>query len=343
MKSETKIICTIGPSSSDEITLRALAKAGMSVARLNMSHGNHQGHQKVINTIKKINKINGLKIKILMDLEGYRIRIGKLDKPVQLEKNEQLLLSQKACKTDIKCVSFDYSGDLNMIPLNSDLYIDDGHLRFRILNIFDDSLLLKSMQSGVINSRKGINVPKLQLPSTTLSKQDKKDVEFGLKNKVDYIAQSFVNDADTISLVTAEVKKKNDDCKVWAKIENRDGVINIDSIIKACDGIMVARGDLGISLPVFKVPIIQKYIINRCNRMKKRAVIATQMLESMLTSLYPTRAEVSDIANAIYDRADFIMLSAETAIGQYPVQAVKMMNRIIQFTENSICIKPDIS
>ena len=182
----------------------------------------------------------------------------------------------------------------------------------------------------------------MTLPNAFLNQQDRDDIRFGVTNQVDYIAQSFVCNAQNIDLVKNEVEKLNGNCLVFAKIENAEGVKNIDSILKACDGIMVARGDLGISLPVYKVPIVQKYIIGRCNRKKKQVIIATQMLESMLDSLYPTRAEVSDIANAIYDRGDYLMLSAETAVGQYPVQSVEMMRKIIQFTESSIIIKPNL-
>ncbi len=342
MQTETRIICTIGPASSSEMTLLALAGAGMNVARLNMSHGNNETHQSVIDTIRKINRENDLEIKILMDLEGYRIRIGKLENPVKVEKDEEILLSASRCDTNRKCIDFDYDGDLNLIPTNADLFIDDGRLRFRIMEILPDSLQLKTLQGGTIRSRKGINIPDLSLPNSNLNQQDKADIKFGVENNVDFIAQSFVCNAQNIELVRKEMEKAGGNCGIFAKIENAAGVKNIDSIIDVCDGIMVARGDLGISLPVYKVPIIQKYIISRCIRKKKHVIIATQMLESMLDSLYPTRAEVSDIANAIYDKADFLMLSAETAVGKYLVQTVKMMRKIIEFTENSIYVQPKL-
>ncbi|MDO9576996.1 MAG: pyruvate kinase [Candidatus Cloacimonadales bacterium] len=272
MQSETQIICTIGPASSDEKILLKMAKAGMNVVRLNMSHGNHQTQENVINTVRKINTEKKLNIKILMDLEGYRIRIGKLAEPVEIRDKELILLSADKCQTDKKCLAFDYTGDLKMIPTNTDLFIDDGHLRLKILEAVDNSLLLKVIQGGVIKSRKGINIPEMKMPTAFLSKQDRKDIQFGLKNQVDFIAQSFVNSAASISLVVDEIKRKKGNCLVFAKIENAEGVKNINSILKACDGIMVARGDLGISLPVYKVPIIQKYIINRCNRLKKQVI-----------------------------------------------------------------------
>lgn len=342
MQNETRIICTIGPASSAEMTLLALAKAGMNVARLNMSHGDYKTHQQVIDNIRKINSENHLEIKILMDLEGYRIRIAKLENSIKVEKDEEIFLSSIKCDTAKKCIAFDYDGDLSLVPLYSDLFIDDGRLRFKILNVNEDSLLLKTMVGGKIRSRKGINIPDLTLPNAFLNEQDKADIKFGVENSVDFIAQSFVCNAQNIELVRNEMENFGGNCGIFAKIENAAGVRNIDSIIDVCDGIMVARGDLGISLPVYKVPAIQKYIISRCSRKKKHVIIATQMLESMLDSLYPTRAEVSDIANAIYDKADYLMLSAETAVGKYPVQTVEMMRKIIEFTENSIYIQPEL-
>lgn len=342
MKSETKIICTIGPASSNEKTLLPLARAGMNVVRLNMSHGDYNTHQKVIELIRRINKKNDLDLKILIDLEGYRIRIGILEKPLNVVENKNIILSSSKCKSTHKCLAFDYNGNMNMIPVGSELFIDDGRLRFKIIEIRENSVLIKSYQDGIVSSRKGVNIPDLKIPDSTLSKKDEQDIQFGLKNNVDYIAQSFVSNAHSIILVTEALKKLNKNCGVIAKIENSEGVKNIDSIISACAGIMIARGDLGISLPVYKVPIIQKYIISRCIRMKKQVIIATQMLESMLDSLYPTRADVSDVANGIFDGADFLMLSAETAVGKYPVQTVQMMNKIIEFTENSVNIQPDL-
>ncbi len=342
MNNETKIICTIGPASSAENILKKMALVGMNVVRLNMSHGTHKAHEMVIKTIRKINSENNLNIKILLDLEGYRIRIGILDKPVEIINNELIMLSAVKCDTSMRCMSFDYTGDLNMIPINSDLFIDDGHLRLKVIEIEKNAILLKVLQGGIVNSRKGINIPDLKIPNSQLSKQDMFDIQFGLTHKVDFIAQSFVDNAASIKLVVDEINKRDGNSSVIAKIENREGVHNIDAIIKSCDGIMIARGDLGISLPIYKVPIIQKYIIKRCNKLKKHSIIATQMLESMIDSLYPSRAEVSDIANAIYDQGDYLMLSAETAVGKYPVQSVQMMQEIIEFTEKSINIRPNL-
>ncbi len=342
MDTETRIICTIGPASSSPEKLLALAKAGMNVARLNMSHGDYKTHQLVIDNIRKVNSNYNRDIKILMDLEGYRIRVAELEDPVEVEKDEEIVLSSTVCDTTRKCVAFDYDGNLDLVSEGSDLFIDDGHLRFKIIEVLSDSLILKTIVGGVIKSRKGINIPDLILPNNFLKSKDREDIRFGVRNKVDCIAQSFVCNADNMLMIAKEIEDTGGKCGLFAKVENAEGVKNIDSIIDACDGIMVARGDLGISLPVYKVPVIQKYIISRCNRKKKHVIIATQMLESMLESPYPKRAEVSDIANAIYDEADFLMLSAETAIGKYPVQTVDMMRKIIQYTESKIYMQPDV-
>jgi len=277
-----------------------------------------------------------------MDLEGYRIRVAELDKPINVEQNEEIILSSTICDTIRKCVAFDYDGNLDLVSTGSDLFIDDGHLRFKIIEVRNDSLILKTIVGGVIRSRKGINIPDLILPNNFLKSKDIEDIKFGVRNNVDCIAQSFVCNADNMLMIAKEIDDAGSKCGLFAKVENAAGVKNIDEIIDVCDGIMVARGDLGISLPVYKVPVVQKYIISRCNRKKKQVIIATQMLESMLDSPYPKRAEVSDIANAIYDEADFLMLSAETAIGKHPVQTVKMMQKIIQYTESKIYVQPDV-
>ena len=340
---ETKIICTLGPSSFSPSILQKMVKAGMNVVRLNFSHGSYESHSKMIDMVKMLNKKYDYAIKILQDLEGYRIRIGLLDSAVEIKRNETIRLTLDQANPKAKKIPFDYTGLLEDIPLHTELFIDDGRLRLRIMDRETDGLILKVLQGGIIQSRKGINIPDLQLSNLTISAKDQKDIEFGISNNVDYVAQSFVTTAYDIESVVKPIQSSNNSkCKIYAKIENRAGITNIDSIIQSCDGIMVARGDLGISIPVFKVPIVQKYIIHRCNRFKKSVIIATQMLESMTVSPYPTRAEVSDIANAIFDRVDFVMLSAETATGKYPIQCVGMMEKIISFTEKSTLLQPSL-
>jgi len=341
MSHETKIICTIGPASSSLSTLHKMADAGMDVARLNFSHGTQESHAANIASIRRLNKKYGYTIKILQDLEGYRTRIGKISAPVTVTKGDVVQLSTSVDDVTGRTIPFDFTGSIDDIPVNKALYIDDGRLRFKILDRIKNGVTMKTVVGGPIHARKGINIPDLVISKKNLSAKDRNDLEFGLQQGVDIVAQSFVTTADDITLIKKYIEKKSsENCQVFAKIENRPGVANVNDIIRHCSGIMVARGDLGISIPVYKVPVAQKFMIKRGCKLKKEVIIATQMLETMTTSPYPTRAEVSDIANAIYDGADYVMLSGETAAGKYPVQAVRMMKKIVSFTESNSTIKP---
>jgi len=335
MKRRTEIICTIGPACSDAKTLRAMAKAGMDIARLNFSHGTHADHQKVINTIRRVNKSLKSKIRILQDLEGYRIRIGRLKKPLKLIVGKKVWVSNRLPQSK-NLIPLDCDFNIRSLKLGMHVFIADGTIDCEVVKKAEKKVQLKIIQGGMITSKKGVNIPALKLAKNIFTEKDSQDIKFALQNKVDFIAQSFVRNKDDILRVVKEVKTKLPKCKIIAKIENKQGVANIDSIIKACDGIMVARGDLGVSMPIWHVPILQKKIIWHTNKLKKMDITATQMLESMIDHLRPTRAEVSDVANAIFDRSDCVMLSGETAIGQYPVEVVCMMRKIIEFTEKSI-------
>jgi len=307
--------------------------AGMDVVRLNFSHGNHARHAKIIHLVKTLNKKYSRHLMILSDLEGYRIRIGKLKNEVTLKKRQTLLLSNQATLSDKSWIPFDYAGSLSDIKNGSFIYIDDGNIALKVKSRDKHCLCTEVIVPGVLKEYKGINIPDIKLRFSGLTDKDKKDIEFSVKNKVDYLAQSFVRTAKDILSFRDSVKNRHPDCKIIAKIENREGIKNIDGIIKVCDGIMVARGDLGVSIPIYEVPIVQKGIIRKCNRVKKFVITATQMLESMTKNHIPERAEVSDVANAILDGSDYVMLSAETAVGFYPVECVRMMNQIIKFTE----------
>ena len=307
--------------------------AGMDVVRLNFSHGNHARHTKIIHLVKTLNKKYSRHLMILSDLEGYRIRIGKLKKEITLKKRQTLLLSNQAILHDNSWIPFDYAGSLSDIKNGSFIYIDDGNIALKVKSRDKYCLWTEVIVPGVLKEYKGINIPDIKLRFSGLTDKDKKDIEFSVKNKVDYLAQSFVRSAKDILAFRDSVKNRHPDCKIIAKIENREGIKNIDEIIKVCDGIMVARGDLGVSIPIYEVPIVQKGIIRKCNRVKKFVITATQMLESMTKNHIPERAEVSDVANAILDGSDYVMLSAETAVGFYPVECVRMMNQIIKFTE----------
>ncbi|MBF0479073.1 MAG: pyruvate kinase [Candidatus Omnitrophica bacterium] len=354
---DTQIIATLGPASIHEDILTQMARKGLNIVRLNFSHGSYDQHQGSIDLVRKINRKHKFNVKILQDLEGYRIRIGRLNQPIELKRGATHYLTNnkssaygsptKALGDDGGCVIpakagigaaaifFDYSGNIKDIPNGSQIFIDDGRICLRVKSRDNHALVVTVVDGGMLQSRKGINIPGLKLKQETFTSKDKKDLKFGIENKVDLIAQSFVRDADDIMHVVRRVKPILPHCRVISKIENHEGISHVDSIIAACDGIMVARGDLGVSLPIFQVPLMQKYIIRRCNRNKKFVIVATQMLESMTENNRPTRAEVSDVANAILDGADAVMLSGETAVGKFPVETIDMMAKIVDYTEKS--------
>lgn len=335
---KAKIICTIGPSSSNATTLRKMMLAGMDVARLNFSHGSHPEQKKRIFFIRDLNKKYRRHIRILEDLEGYRIRIGSLKgkKPIELKKRQVLILANENISGERNIIPFDYTGRLSDIKAGTQVFIDDGNIALIVKQCTKKYLKAEVVIPGLLKEHKGINMPHLNLKFKGLTDKDKADIEFGIKYKVDYIAQSFVRDRKDILPVREMIKDRLPDCKIIAKIENRQGINNIDEILKVSDGIMIARGDMGVSIPIYEIPIVQKEIIKKCNKLGRPVITATQMLESMTENLRPTRAEVTDVANAILDGTDFLMLSAETAAGKYPVEAVKMMNQIIKFTEDSL-------
>ena len=335
---KTKIICTIGPASQSQTVLRKMMLAGMDVVRLNFSHGTHLEHKRRVNIVRILNKKYARHLRILQDLEGYRIRIGRFEgkKEIPLKKRQKLLLSNRDLPSVTDIIPFDYQGPLNDIKEGAFIYIDDGNIELKVKSVTKRYIETEVVVPGVLKENKGINIPNINLRFKGVTDKDKKDIEFGIKNKVDYIAQSFVRDSKDILYIRGLIKDRLPDCKIIAKIENRQGIRNIDEIIEVSDGIMVARGDIGVSLPIYEIAVIQKMIIKKCNQKKKFVITATQMLESMTENLRPTRAEVTDISNAILDGSDFLMLSAETAVGKYPVEAVRMMNQIIKFTEAHI-------
>ena len=334
---KTKIIATIGPVSSNPIALRKMMLAGMDVARLNFSHGSHIQQRYRIDLIRQLNKKYRRHIKILQDLEGYRIRIGRFKdkKTIELEKRQIILLTNKNILADKNLIPFDYEGSLKSIKIGSLLFIDDGKIALLVKKRTAGYIKTEVVIPGILKENKGVNIPNVSLRFKELTHKDRVDIQFGIKHNVDYIAQSFVRDKNDIIQIRNLIKNKLSNCQIIAKIENRQGIKNIDEILEVSDGIMVARGDMGVSVPIYEIPILQKMIIKKCNQRKKFVITATQMLESMTENFLPTRAEVTDVANAILDGSDFLMLSAETATGKYPVEAVRMMNDIIKFTEQN--------
>ncbi len=333
---KTKIICTVGPASGNYSELRKMMIYGMDVVRLNFSHGSHEDHLKMINLIRKLNGKYKRSIKILGDLEGYRIRIGKLKEPVVLKKNQTLWLTNKNILGCDETVSFDYEGPFEKFKKGMDIFIDDGNICLTVCEIKRDKLKTRVLMPGVLKQNKGIVIPDLKNDFKGIKEKDKRDINFCIGNRLDFIAQSFVRNSGDIIKLRKYINERDYDCKLIAKIENREGIKNIDKIIKASDGILIARGDMGVSLPIWEVPMMQKFIIKKCKKENKIAITATQMLESMVENKRPTRAEVSDVANAIIDGSDYVMLSAETAAGKHPSLCVDMMNRIINFTEKKL-------
>ena len=305
--------------------------AGMVMVRFNFSHGSYEHRIARLKTIRELNKKYRRAIKILGDLEGFRIRIGQLKYPVLVERKDTVWLTQNETAQARYTLPFDYNGDLTAIKDGQYIYIDDGKICLQIIDRRSNALKTKVIVPGIIKKRKGINIPAAKLKFSGLTAKDMQDISFSVAQKVGFIAQSFVRSADDILKIKKLLGNKM--IKVIAKIETREGIRNIDEIIEASDGIMIARGDMGISIPIYEVPIIQKQIIKKCNQAGKMVITATQMLESMTENRLPTRAEASDVANAVLDGTDYVMLSGETAIGKYPVETVKTMDKIIKFTE----------
>ena len=338
---KTKIICTLGPASDVPAVLLKMMRAGMDVVRLNFSHGRLEEHEGRIKTIRLLNKKYRRHIRILGDLEGYRIRIGKFKsgKALELKKHLEVWLTPEDVAGEGSVIPFDYQGPLGAIKAGQPIYIDDGNIALVSQGVEKKTIKAKVVVGGLLKEHKGVNMPDVKLTFKGLTSRDKVNLLFCLGHEVDFIAQSFVRSKADILDLRAFMKGHGHIPKVIAKIENREGVKNIDQIMAVSDGIMVARGDMGVSLPIYEVPMIQKAIIRKCNRARKLVVTATQMLESMTENRIPTRAEVSDVANAILDGTDYVMLSAESAVGHDPAGCVDMMNKIIKFTENSAIIR----
>lgn len=332
----TKIICTIGPASESQAALEQMVKAGMNVARLNFSHGTQEEHARRIRDIRLIQQKLGLPIAILQDLPGTKIRTGPMPGTVELSQGQRFIFTTKDVLGSAEEINLPYPELVQQAKVGGQIFLADGQLEFRIEDVTPTDIITKVIVEGPISSHKGVSMPgaKLSLPSVT--EKDLQDLQFGLANDVDWVAASFVRCARDLDPLREAIKTAGKDVRLIAKIEQSEAVENIDSIIEAVDGIMVARGDLGVELPLEQVPIVQKSIISKCNHAGKPVITATQMLESMTHNRRPTRAEVSDVANAIFDGTDAVMLSGETAIGDYPVETVTMMSKIASQAEGNL-------
>ncbi len=334
-RSKTKIIATIGPASSSKDVLRKLFIEGIDVCRLNFSHGTHQEHLKVINNVLELNNELDSNIAILADLQGPKIRIGKVkNNSVTLNENDEIFLVTKECIGDSEQIYIGYSKFPGDVKIGEAILIDDGKLKLEVVDTNKkDRVKVKVVHGGVLSSNKGVNLPDTKLSIPSLTEKDIDDVNFILEHEVDWIGLSFVRSATDIVDLKELIKKKRKHARVIAKIEKPEALMEIDNIIEVADGIMLARGDLGVEVAFDHVPLIQKQIVNKCIRNSKPVIIATQMLESMITSFTPTRAEANDVANAVFDGADTLMLSGETSIGKYPVEAIRAMQRVIDYAE----------
>ncbi|MCE9500308.1 MAG: pyruvate kinase [Leptospira sp.] len=326
---KTKIVCTIGPASASEDVITALIEAGMDVARMNFSHSDHSTHKKTFDLLRKCEEKAGRTIGILGDLQGPKIRTGKFQSgPVELRTGDKITINTLAdfpgTKEEIGCT---YPNLISDLDVGHKVIIDDGKLVLKVVSKTNDKALLETVIGGLLKDNKGINLPGTPVTAPALSEKDIADLKFALSLGVDYIALSFVRRASDLAL--AKEFMKDTFTGLIAKIERPEAITNIDEIISACDGIMIARGDMGVELETEKVPIIQKELIRKMNEIGKPVITATQMLESMIDNPRPTRAEASDVANAVIDGTDAVMLSAESASGKYPVESVKIMKKII--------------
>ncbi|EAJ9464403.1 pyruvate kinase [Campylobacter jejuni] len=338
MLKKTKIVATVGPASEKEEILRQMIINGVNVFRLNFSHGTHEYHKKNLDTIRKVAKELHIRIGILQDISGPKIRTGELKEPFELKKGDRLdfyretILGEKIAQNHYK-ISINQKSILDMLKIDEYIYLYDGSIRAKVVNIDDQKIETIIENDGFLNSNKGINFPNTKINIDVITQKDKNDLLWGIKNEVDFLAISFVQNAHDIDEVREILAQNNAKISIFAKIEKFDAVENIDEIIKSSDGIMVARGDLGIEVPYYKVPNIQKEIIQKANNASKPVITATQMLFSLAKSKTATRAEISDVANAVLDGTDAVMLSEESAVGIHPANAVDIMCQTIIETE----------
>jgi pyruvate kinase len=335
MDRRTKIVCTLGPASSDPDTIQALVRAGMDVARMNFSHGNHEEHQERVRRVREAAQAEGRVVTILQDLQGPKIRVGEMkDGSVMLREGQELTITTEPMEESTsERIFVDYESLPQDAEVGGRILIDDGLLELRVTGIQDSELQAEVVEGGALRSRKGVNLPDIPLSTPSLTEKDLKDLEFGLQLDVDLIALSFVRQRADVEALNRRIEEAGKNIGVIAKIEKPEAVRNIDDILEAVDGIMVARGDLGIEMPMEEVPSTQKKLISTSMSAAKPVITATQMLESMVDNPRPTRAEASDVANAVLDGSDAVMLSAETAVGHDPVRVVKAMNQIIRKAE----------
>ncbi len=333
----TKIVATLGPASAKEDILKKMFEAGLNVVRMNFSHGDHATHQKNLNLVRRVAKKIGVRVVILQDLSGPKIRIGEFKEgSISLVAGQEFTLTTEKVLGDNSMVHVNYAKLPEEVSVGGDIMIFDGKIRLKVKNIKGKHVVCTVVSGGEISNKKGVNIPGAHLSIKSLTEKDKQDVAFGIKNKVEFIAFSFVRTGDDVTELRSILQKAKSKSLIISKIETTEAVEHFDAILAATDGVMVARGDLAVEIGAEYVPGVQKAIISKCNNAGKPVITATQMLDSMEHAPVPTRAEVSDVANAIFDGTDAVMLSGETATGEYPVEAIAVMNRVALATEATL-------
>ena len=334
MRRRTKIICTIGPATASFDGLKALFEAGMNVVRINMSHSDHANAAKIINWIKTLNRQVDYPVPILLDTQGPEIRTGVLENPMELSPGDVVTLSVRdGDLIEQRSIHVNYTELVDVVEVGRIITVDNGLMNFKVLQKKDHQLTCEVIDGGTLGSRKHVNLPGVRVNLPAITAKDREDITFGMENDVDFIALSFVRSPDDVKELKQFLGSKRQSIKIVAKIEDQEGVNNIHQIVAAADGVMVARGDLGIETDIADLPNVQRRIVHACARQGKRCIVATHLLESMIDNPIPTRAEVTDVANAIYEGVDAVMLSGETSVGQYPARCVEQLSNIANRTE----------
>lgn len=334
MRRRTKIICTIGPATASFEGLKALYEAGMDIVRINMSHSDHESAAKIINWIKTLNRQVNYPVPVLLDTQGPEIRTGVLETPMELNSGDVVVLSVRdGDLVEQRSIHVNYTELVDVVEVGRIITVDNGLMNFRVLQKKDHQLTCEVIDGGTLGSRKHVNLPGVRVNLPAITSKDRDDIAFGMANDVDFIALSFVRSPDDVVELQQLLGRKQQSTKIIAKIEDQEGVNNIHQIVAVADGVMVARGDLGIETDIADLPNVQRRIVHACARQGKRCIVATHLLESMIDNPIPTRAEVTDVANAIYEGVDAVMLSGETSVGQYPNRCVEQLSNIADRTE----------
>ena len=332
---KTKIICTIGPATDSYNMLEKMYNSGMNVVRLNMSHGDHKSHAKVIKAIKTLNKKVQFPVPVLLDTQGPEIRTGQLENSLDLKTGDLISVSVSPDNVEERSIHIDYSDLVESVSVGDRITVDNGLINLEVLEKSDKTMQCRVVDGGKLKSKSHVNLPGVRVNLPGITAKDRKDILFGIEQEVDFIAMSFVREAKDIIELRKLMGSKAGKIKIIAKIEDQEAIENIDEIIDEADGVMVARGDLGVEIPFENLPNVQRQIVRLCHEKGKRVIVATHLLESMIDSPMPTRAEATDVANAVYEEVDAVMLSGETTVGKYPLKAIEALDRIARVSEQA--------